>query len=1713
MASNFPFAVDSLKSIKIYKKNGKGINIVPWILNSLSPLISLTIDESIYNPLMSGTMVIEDVGDWSNEMHLNAFDEIEIILNIKKRANELSGANDGSVIESTTLSFEVTNVKNSVDIANQSYQNSLEKTKAVTIEFISKNVMARELLSSLLEDDNFIGPIISKNGDEFDLTGTQPTTVKMKGFDTYLKQKLKIDIDGDRTWNYCYLKKNNMSYPWGKLRGQPTILQTMQYLAENAVEYNNNTAVNYLFWQDMDGFHFRSINSLMEQNLPSAGDYNFQFTDVDLYSNKIRSFMTLSEFDALNLINSDAYFSWYERIIPDYADPYLDFVDSTDSLIRKKIYYDINKEYTYTKHIESGKLFQDGITAGIDGKYSIFAESKRKDDDIYGFFSKNRYNTPHPQEWDYLGITSDTRLSNVVWQNQYDLDDEVYPEFLYAYDKLIKKNLIKNREKYVQLKNAKRKWEVYRCSVCCTTEQGGTADRDIISKLNESSNSADYVYYFGATGIFGNLISDGYGVVAAGAFSDVVNYMPGASGVSGNGLTLSYDMNAYPYNQTIGEFYHLKSNLQDITDQIDRTITDYQNDLGKINPYISKIEVDFLPFVDQWILAATDLAYSNLTPGFKNTCSSWETNPNGPYGPGTGNICCNDLNAAYGPNCRYYGIVDSYPREGTLLQYHKAQYGANSYRFDFGIAQCNVQKLPLYVNLQFDKTDTSSYPPTFSGYWNKLIQYNTKGDEYYPYYITPIVTIIDSMTGCPNLVNGPMSYELNFQKPAFLYQCSRTKLLTGKYYRTFQDPNFINNDYNEILVNAESDWLDNTLLDGVNNETIWCATCLDPISLQAAKFEYTKILKQLKTRKFVIDNLIAKLQNIKNTFTSRYQEFLNRKAFFISKNPFDKEEYGNIFNKNSPLNLLNVKSIKRKPIRGSKYEVLAKRMGLSGGSTYAHSIFFNDDDKRNPGITGNHPYYDQKYKSFLPGISGFSINYATKPGFDVEKRDYTDAYYYDNRVVEIVGMPGLISTSVPGNNTASLILPSGIFSANKLKYETTSTLDVNGSISANLPANTTLQTITNKYNIFDETASKKPPSLVKEEISSYVRIEFINPIGLDKLADFPTGFIRDAGSEYFLPYLVQLTSGPNGRQTIQNNVAVIGVDPYGFDVAVKKIRTKNSYSDYKEWGNYWWHTPVNKMRIQNKTRDIPEMSLWSEKQFENEFTYYENNGTYVHDIGEDYTEYDNYVGSAGGIMNNLGVGYVSRSFYPSYRTSYYYHQLNTALDNIISPTSYSLPVKDETAFPSIYGQNMKITKQSPTKSIHNSKYGSYNLIGSHLHYNIRRSWYDFSFPSKLYFNTLFNNIANLNNETSLTGFEYPIFNTDTMLKANDFVAFGGNDFANALDNSISLKDSTPLQTFLQANSIDNLIFNNLDVTSDQLLSQFSGISSNAQSTIDKIFTDDIEFYLNSDFTVYKPGLLSKQVWKYDIFGETEYGMTSPPTLPPEYDIFDNNFSAQFVVFSRTNSESNICKKLNLKCLNPNGAVSNSECPASDPYCNCPAKNIIPKEREPSYKELAIAFEETKECNLIEKYLGNDFLGCILSDDTNVASCNCPNQGKYFPTFLNTIRSNATFYVTPPETPLRRQAQMMLFNGQRATMTIYPNDELKIGTIININKPNPTRDYINRYDRISGKWMVTGISRIFKSTNVESMIVSLNRDSYFQENNNPSNPTTYKKDIY
>tara|TARA_R110000824_G_scaffold168495_1_gene345487 strand:- start:732 stop:1490 length:759 start_codon:yes stop_codon:yes gene_type:complete len=194
------------------------------------------------------------------------------------------------------------------------------------------------------------------------------------------------------------------------------------------------------------------------------------------------------------------------------------------------------------------------------------------------------------------------------------------------------------------------------------------------------------------------------------------------------------------------------------------------------------------------------------------------------------------------------------------------------------------------------------------------------------------------------------------------------------------------------------------------------------------------------------------------------------------------------------------------------------------------------------------------------------------------------------------------------------------------------------------------------------------------------------------------------------------------------------------------------------------------------------------------------------------------------------------------------------------------------------------------------------------------------------------------------------------------------------------------------------------------------------------------------------------------------------------------------------------------CANPDGPVDNSECDDDDPLCNCPCQELKPTreisagilgdysvvEEEPTDEELQEALESIKECDLIESELNEDWLGCLWNNQDHPSSCNCPCRGEKFGEYMDYTRTYATYWNTPENTPLWRNAQMFLIKAQTAQIVLNGDLSLRPGTLIKIVNKLPGAEDPNTR-RFSGRWMVTTISHIIQGES-HRMMIGLSRDS-------------------
>jgi len=217
------------------------------------------------------------------------------------------------------------------------------------------------------------------------------------------------------------------------------------------------------------------------------------------------------------------------------------------------------------------------------------------------------------------------------------------------------------------------------------------------------------------------------------------------------------------------------------------------------------------------------------------------------------------------------------------------------------------------------------------------------------------------------------------------------------------------------------------------------------------------------------------------------------------------------------------------------------------------------------------------------------------------------------------------------------------------------------------------------------------------------------------------------------------------------------------------------------------------------------------------------------------------------------------------------------------------------------------------------------------------------------------------------------------------------------------------------------------------------------------------------------------------------------------------------------------------CANPDGPVDNSDCPEEDPYCHCPCQELRPDSdeqlarinaaingadengdpiqstvipehlKEPTDEEMKRAQENMSECPYIIDALdavnegGEDWLGCLWDNQDHPSSCDCPCVGSRFNEYLEYTRTYATYWDTPSNTPLWRNAQMRLIGSQSAVIVLNGDLSLKPGTIIRINDPDNVESDDDKSKNYTGKWLVTAVEHII-GIRSHRCLVNLSRDS-------------------
>ena len=321
----------------------------------------------------------------------------------------------------------------------------------------------------------------------------------------------KMEIEN--THNSVWLKSHHIMYPWGKDVHHENLMSMVTDLTENAVT-EDQRGVNYLFYADLDGWHFKSIRKMLADE---AGSYVFGLlgndpreyfiTDMDVDPEKwnfgdprIIAMNVMSEFNHLKMWKDGAYSAYYELIKPNYDDPYFEYIDFVSSHQKSGANYWGEREIiSYSYHddpwgdsgdggrCEEFKLLPDSIDTNGS---SVKSRRMYDENGLYGYFG-SPYNSQNYSVTDKFGAMHSAGkygpANDILWRNMFDQSD-LSGETLYKIQKKIKKPIRDSGaiEKFVQMKNLKERWKVYKESICCESEELGAANNEFFAIIDGS---------------------------------------------------------------------------------------------------------------------------------------------------------------------------------------------------------------------------------------------------------------------------------------------------------------------------------------------------------------------------------------------------------------------------------------------------------------------------------------------------------------------------------------------------------------------------------------------------------------------------------------------------------------------------------------------------------------------------------------------------------------------------------------------------------------------------------------------------------------------------------------------------------------------------------------------------------------------------------------------------------------------------------------------------------------------------------------------------------------------------------------------------------------------------------------------------------------------------------------------------------------------------
>ena len=204
-------------------------------------LDEICIYEDMFEPSLSGRMVIKDILDYGNNIPLVG--EETIILDVEIEDSE-------QILVPPLYVYSVEEIHGKDDDA--------VGTRWWELRFGTYGYITAKWDDIHLTED-FEGPVHEFVQKLYDGT-------KDKTFDAGTGSGDKYELELEPTGNNIVYKNQYAEYSSLRKKGPRNVVELINECAERAVSAENVNAANFLFWQDLYGWKFKSIESLMDQD-------------------------------------------------------------------------------------------------------------------------------------------------------------------------------------------------------------------------------------------------------------------------------------------------------------------------------------------------------------------------------------------------------------------------------------------------------------------------------------------------------------------------------------------------------------------------------------------------------------------------------------------------------------------------------------------------------------------------------------------------------------------------------------------------------------------------------------------------------------------------------------------------------------------------------------------------------------------------------------------------------------------------------------------------------------------------------------------------------------------------------------------------------------------------------------------------------------------------------------------------------------------------------------------------------------------------------------------------------------------------------------------------------------------------------------------------------------------------------------------------------